>query len=325
MKSILITGGAGYAGFTITQMVAEKYPQAKIIVYDRNQRGCIELASLLKKKASNIDFVLPEKADIRDIVHFEKVLKEYRPDAIIHLAAKVTDFAKNKVGKDEECISTNYVATSNIARLAKENGVKTFIYQSTIGIYTPGDNLKEDAPTNPVSAYMKSKYMGEEAVLELNDDSFNVVVLRSATLVGYNLHFKYENIFNIICVRSVFKVTFTLFESALENDKTYLDVKDNARAILFMLDNVERMKGQTYNLTSFNATLNRILELIKSELREEFTFEILPEQKKNKQVYTINSDKINGLGFKPEGKIEDIVQETISKLKKTREFYTSLL
>ncbi|MBM3233184.1 NAD(P)-dependent oxidoreductase [Candidatus Pacearchaeota archaeon] len=324
MKTILITGGAGYAGFTVTEMLAQHYPDSRILVYDRNQKGCIELVSLLKNKFQNVDFVLPEKSDIRDVMHIQGVLAEYKPEAIVHLAAKVTDFAKNKVGKDEECTSTNYVATANLARLAKDAGVKTFIHQSTIGIYEPGGDLKEDAPMNPVSAYMKSKFLGEESVLQFNDEKFNVIVLRPATIAGYNLHFKYENIFNIVCVRSVFKVPFTLFESALENPKTFLDVRDNARAVVFAIEHAEQMKGQAYNVTSFNATLNQILTLIKKELGEEFAYTILPEQTKNRQVYTINSDKIKTLGFKPEGKIEEIVKETIIKLKKVRELYSSL-
>src|SRR3989344_3662409 len=115
--------------------------------------------------------------------------------------------------------------------------------------------------------------------MQFNDDTFSVVVIRPATLVGYNLHFKYENMFNIICVRSVFKVPFTLFESALDNNKTYLDIRDNARAIIFALENTEKMKGQAFNVTSFNATLNEILSAIKSELKEDFVYEVLPEQK----------------------------------------------
>ncbi len=325
MKSIMITGGAGYAGLTITEMIAKMYPQAKIIVYDRNQRGCAELLSILKNKLANIDFVLPEKSDIRDVVHVEKVLNEYKPEVVIHLAAKVTDFAKNKVGKDEECTSTNYVASANIARLSKDAGVKIFIHQSTVGIYEPGEDLKEDAAKNPVSAYMKSKFLGEETVLNLNDENFKVIVLRPATLVGYNIHFKYENIFNIMCLRSVFKVPFTLFESALDHDKTYIDIKDNARAIIFSIENANKMSGQEFNITSFNATLNEILSKIKNELNEEFAYTVLPEQKINRQVYTINSNKLKSLGFKPQGNIDEIIKETISKLRKTRDFYTTLI
>lgn len=325
MRTILVTGGAGYAGLTITEMLADKYPRDKILVYDRNQRGCTELLSTLKRKKSNIDFILPEKSDIRDAAHIEKVLFENKPEIVVHLAAKVTDFAKNKVGKDEECTSTNFVASANLARLAKDAGVKTFIHQSTVGIYEPGEDLNEESPKNPASAYMKSKFQGEESSLELGDEKFKVVVLRPATLVGYNLHFKYENIFNIMCLRSVFKVPFTLFESALENYKTYIDIKDNARAIIFAIENVDKMSSQAYNVTSFNATLNEILTLIKRELNEDFAYNVLPEQKKNRQVYTINSDKLQKLGFKPEGKIDIIVKETILKLKSQRESYNSLL
>jgi len=323
MNSILITGGAGYAGTTITEELAKKYPSSKIIVVDRNKRGCTEILPVLKEKYPNVDFVLPEKADIRDMKSMREVFRQYSPEIVVHLAAKVTDFAQNRPGKDEECISTNYEGTAQLAKLAKENNAKIFIHQSTPVIYELGGELSESSPKNPSTVYAKSKLMGEEAVLLLHDENFKVVVLRTATLVGYNLNFKYENMANIMCVRSVFKVPFSLFESALENEKSYLSVWDNAGAIIYAIENISKMAGESFNVISFNANLNKIVQLIKDELKEDFPYSIIPERTKNKQVYTLNDKKIRDAGFKPEDS-PNVITSAVRKLKKQREFYRSV-
>ncbi len=324
MKSILVTGGAGYAGITITEELAKKYPSTKIVVVDRNKRGCIELLSTLKKKYLNIDFILPEKADIRDAKYMSSILEEYTPEIIVNLAAKVTDFSQNKPGKDEECMSTNYEGTAQFAKLCKSSDVKLFIHQSTPAIYNLGREVSEETQKNPSTVYGKSKLLGEEAVLSLHNENFKVVVLRTATLVGYNLNFKYENIINIMCIRSVFKVPFNLFESALENNKSYLSVFDNARAIIYAIDNTQKLAGDSFNVVSFNSSLQKVLGLIKDYLKEDFPYTIISEQSKNKQVYTLSDEKIRSRGFIPQDSLEPIIISTIKSLKKQRDFYQEL-
>src|SRR3989344_8827165 len=107
MKAILVTGGAGYAGITLTESLARRYPEYTIVVFDRNQRGCNELVSSLKKTLSNIRLILPEKADVRDVKNVEDALLQYEPEIVVNLAAKVTDFYKDQPGKNEECMATN--------------------------------------------------------------------------------------------------------------------------------------------------------------------------------------------------------------------------
>lgn len=325
MRAILITGGAGYAGFTITEHLARTYPSTKIVVLDRNVRSCTELLPVLQNLCRNIEIVPTEKADVRNTICLKEVLADYKPDVVINLASKVTNFAKDEPAKNEECLATNFEASVALAKAAKEQGVKVFVQQSSVSVYPPKENLTEEEPPVPATVYGKSKLMGETGALTFNDDSFNVVVFRAATLIGYNLNFKYENMGNIMCIRSVFKVPFAIFESALTGDKTFLDVEDNAQAIRFAIENGKRLGGQIFNLSSFNAPLQSILAIIKETLNEEFPYTVLKESSKNPTVYTVSNEKLRNAGFAPRGALKKTIKNTIERLKNLRDFNSETL
>ncbi|HEY4516091.1 MAG TPA: NAD(P)-dependent oxidoreductase [Candidatus Paceibacterota bacterium] len=315
--NILVTGGAGYVGYSAVKMLARKYPQSKIIIHDNLSKSKLENVTPLLNLFPNVEMTAWESADIRDYEKFEKVLVEYKPDVVIHLAAIVDAFSTNREGKDIECTIVNQTAAIKIAEVCKKHGVKTFIYQSTVSMYSRGEDLKEDAPKEPLSTYGISKYEAEKAILQLDDENFNTCALRSATLVGYNPAFRYETIINMLCIRSIYGITTTLFESALKNPKTYLALNDEAAAIIFAMENISKMKGQAYNLTSFNTNLEDVVEEIeKNGLKARV--KINKENTINQQVYTINSDKIKSIGFSPKVSLEEVIKGTLTGLQERK-------
>ncbi len=325
MDNILVTGGAGYVGYTVVEELSKKYPKAKIIIFDNFSKGKVEGLASLKKKTGNLIVIPWEKADIRDSESIKEALIKYSPDTVIHLAAIVDAFTTNREGKDKECEIVNYKSAVSTAKLAKEFGVKRFIFQSSVSIYSRGEELDEEAPKDPLSVYGRTKVMAEKEILELNDDLFKVVILRPATIVGYNPCFRYETIINLMCIRSVYKIPINIFESAMYNNKTYLDVKDNAIAIIFALENIDKMKGKYFNVTSFHTNLNKVLEILKRVLREDFVYFMTPQKTISQHVYTINSDKIKKIGFTPKGELEPIIKDVINNLKKNRAFFKDLI
>ncbi len=317
VTSILITGGAGYIGYSVSKSLALKYPEAKIIIHDNLSKSKLENIMPLVNSFPNIVMTEWENADIRDYEKFEKALTEHRPEVVVHLAAIVDAFSTNREGKDAECKIVNQQAAIKTAELCKTHKVQTFIYQSTVSMYSRGEDLKEDAPKEPLSTYGVSKYEAEKAILGLNDETFNTCALRSATLVGYNPAFRYETIINMLCIRSVYGMTTTLFESALTNPKTYLALDDEAAAVIFTITNIEKMKGQPYNLTSFNTNLEEVVKAIEHN-------GVMPKIKINKentinqQVYTINSDKIKALGFVPQATLGDVITGALKGLEERK-------
>lgn len=315
--NILVTGGAGYVGYSVVKSLARKYPDSKIIIHDNLSKSKLENITPLLNLLPNIGMVPWENADIRDYEKFEKVLIDYKPEIVIHLAAIVDAFSTNREGKDLECTIVNQDAAIQIAKLCKEHGVKTFIYQSTVSMYSRGEDLKEDAPKEPLSTYGVSKYEAEKEILKMNCEEFKTCALRSATLVGYNPAFRYETIINMLCIRSIYDITTTLFESALKNPKTYLALNDEAAAIVFVIENIDKMNGEAYNLTSFNTNLEDVVKAIERN-------GVVPRVKINKektinqQVYTINSDKIKQLGFSPKVTLDDVISGALKGLKERK-------
>jgi nucleoside-diphosphate-sugar epimerase len=311
--TILVTGGAGYVGYSAVKSLARKYPDSKIIVQDNLSKSKLENITPLVDLLPNITMLPWENSDIRDYDKFEKILVEHKPEVVVHLAAIVDAFSTNREGKDLECTIVNQTAAIKIAELSKKHGVKIFIYQSTVSMYSRGEDIKEDAPKEPLSTYGVSKYEAEKAILKMSDDSFKTTALRSATLVGYNPAFRYETIINMLCIRSVYGMSTTLFESALKNPKTYLALNDEAAAIIFAIENIDKMKGEPFNLTSFNTNLEDVVNAIKRHGVEP-KIKINKENTINQQVYTINSDKIKSIGFTPKVTLDDVISGALKGL-----------
>lgn len=316
---VLITGGAGYVGREVVALLLDK-TDAHVVVVDNFSKGRIENLGTFQGTQDRLTIV---HADIRDEQVIDQILIRYKPREVLHLAAIVDAFATNRKGKDEECMEVNYRATVSLAQRAKARGVKIFIFQSTVSLYSRGEEIKENGEQKPLSTYGVSKALAEKEILALHDNAFLTVALRPATVVGFNVGFRYETIFNQACIKALYGMPLIFFESALEGKKTYLSVRDNARALLFSIEHIEEMKGRAFNVTSFHSSLKELSGLIK-KYHGTFLYEVIKEGHINQQVYTINSDALRALGFTPEGTAEAVVRDTLTALKKEKEFLSCL-
>lgn len=107
-------------------------------------------------------------------------------DAVVHLAALSND----PLGALAPQITydINHHASVRLARLAKEAGVRRFLYASTCSVYgaAGADLVTEDAALRPVTPYAESKVRVEDDVAAIADDSFSPVFLRNATAFGFS-------------------------------------------------------------------------------------------------------------------------------------------
>ncbi|GAA3443680.1 NAD-dependent epimerase/dehydratase family protein [Planomonospora venezuelensis] len=108
-------------------------------------------------------------------------------DAVIHLAALSND----PLGAlaPELTYDINHHASVRLAKLARDAGVRRFLYASTCSVYgaSGGDELVgEDAPLRPVTPYAESKVRVEDDLSGLADDDFTPVFLRNATAFGFS-------------------------------------------------------------------------------------------------------------------------------------------
>ena len=132
------------------------------------------------------------RVDLRDVTR--KQLEGF--EAVIHLAALSND----PLGALAPQITydINHHASVRLARLAKDAGVRRFLYASTCSVYgAAGEDLvTEDAPLRPPTPYAESKVRVEDDVAAIADDSFSPVFLRNATAFGYSPRLRVDIVLN---------------------------------------------------------------------------------------------------------------------------------
>jgi nucleoside-diphosphate-sugar epimerase len=132
------------------------------------------------------------RVDLRDVTR--KQLEGF--EAVIHLAALSND----PLGALAPQITydINHHASVRLARLAKDAGVRRFLYASTCSVYGAAgeDPVTEDAPLRPLTPYADSKVRVEEDVAAIADDSFSPVFLRNATAFGFSPRLRVDIVLN---------------------------------------------------------------------------------------------------------------------------------
>jgi FlaA1/EpsC-like NDP-sugar epimerase len=164
---ILITGGTGSWGQTLTQMLLEKYNVKEIIIFSRGELQQVLMQR--KFKSEKIKFVI---GDIRDYEAVKFATKHV--DYIFHLAAlKHVPICEDH---PQEAIKTNINGTTNIVNAAIENGVKKVIDVST------------DKAVEPLNLYGMTKAVGEKLIIQANDltDHTRFVCVRGGNVMGSN-------------------------------------------------------------------------------------------------------------------------------------------
>lgn len=168
---VLVTGHHGYIGSVVVPVLAaagHDVTGVDTFYY----RGC----DLFEHAAPESEIA----ADVRDLGVPD--LSGY--DAIVHLAALSNDPLGDL--DPELTYDINHRATADLARAAREAGVKRFVFASSCSMYgTSGDDfVQEDAPLRPLTAYAESKVRSEEDLSALADADFSPVYLRCATAFG---------------------------------------------------------------------------------------------------------------------------------------------
>ncbi|MER5948589.1 NAD(P)-dependent oxidoreductase [Streptomyces sp. NPDC001904] len=133
------------------------------------------------------------RVDLRDVTaeHLAGV------DAVIHLAALSNDPLGSLA--PELTYDINHHASVRLARLAREAGVRRFLYASTCSVYGAAGGaglVAEDAPLRPVTPYAESKVRVEDDLHALADDDFTPVYMRNATAFGYSPRLRADIVLN---------------------------------------------------------------------------------------------------------------------------------
>ena len=162
MKSILITGGAGFIGSHLVDRLMSEGDWRITVVDDFNDfyDSAIKRANI-EQHIANANFKLVE-VDIRDFYSLAEVFNEGRFDCVVHLAARAG--VRPSLTEPRLYVETNINGTMNLLELAREHDIKQFVFGSSSSVY--GENKKvpfsEDDPIfRPISPYAATKAAGE--------------------------------------------------------------------------------------------------------------------------------------------------------------------
>lgn len=120
-------------------------------------------------------------------------------DAIVHLA----ELSNDPLGQNNPQVTfkINHEGSVQLAKLAKEAGVKRFVYASSCSVYGVGvsEIVDEESPTNPQTAYAQCKALVERDVRPMGDKNFCVTFLRNATAYGASARMRFDIVINDLC------------------------------------------------------------------------------------------------------------------------------
>ena len=173
VKNILITGGAGYIGSHVTEILLKKYK--KVFLLDNLSTGH---RKLINKKAKFFKLDIHRKDKVR------KIIKKNKIDSIIHLAANLIISEGQR--KPKKYYKNNVLGTKNLLEACKDTTVKNFIFSSTAAIYKEGQyKVSEKSKIKPKSIYGKTKIKAENLIRNFSKkNKINYGILRYFNIAG---------------------------------------------------------------------------------------------------------------------------------------------
>lgn len=225
---ILITGNLGYIGPVLTRRLRASRINARI--------SGVDLGFFADRLSSSGP--LPEVAldaqifgDVRD---FDPAMLN-DVDTVVHLAALSND----PIGKAFEALTEeiNQNASLRVARMARDAGVRSFVFASSCSVYGAGSDRprRETDPVTPLTAYARSKVGSERQLASLADPDFRITVLRFGTACGMSERLRLDLVLNDFVAAALTKGRIEVLSDGTPW-RPLIHVEDMARAIDWALD-----------------------------------------------------------------------------------------
>lgn len=322
MKTILVTGGAGFIGSNFVKLMLEKYPEYKIInidalTYAGNLGNLEDIDS-----NPNYEFI---KVDIRDREKIEEIFKNNEITSVVNFAAE--SHVDRSIEEPEVFLTTNIIGTQVLLDTAKKywkanpndkyckeykSGVK-FLQVSTDEVYGAlGETgmFVETMPLMPNSPYSASKASADMIVRAYNE-TFGMPVNITRCSNNYGPYQFPEKLIPLMINNCLKEKDLPVYGDGMQV-RDWLHVSDHCSAIDTVLH--KGKDGEVYNIGGNNEKANiSIVKLIISTLgKSDDLIKYVKDRPGHDRRYAIDNTKITTeLGWEPAYTFEQGMKETI--------------
>lgn len=338
MKTVMVTGGAGFIGSNLVRYIIKNTGWKVVNVDKLTYAGNLES---LKDIEGDLRYNF-EKADICDKEAIARIFAEYKPDAVMHLAAE--SHVDRSIDGPYEFINTNILGTYNLLENArsfwqdlepeKKNAFR-FLHISTdevFGSLGPEGYFKEETPYDPSSPYSASKASSDHLVRAWHR-TFGLPALITNCSNNYGPYQFPEKLIPVVLLNALNRRPIPVYGKG-DNIRDWLYVEDHVRALLKVLESGK--PGQTYNVGGHNErTTLQVVEticMIMDELKPEAGFKhnslstFVKDRPGHDMRYAIDPQKIQDeLGWRPEVKFEEGIRKTVKWYLDNRTWYENIL
>ena len=319
MKTLIITGGAGFIGSHVVRLFVTKYPNYRIVNIDAlTYAGNLENLRDIENH-SNYVFC---KADIRDAEALNALFAEYKPFGVVHLAAE--SHVDRSISSPMDFVMTNVVGTVNLLNAFRAHGdmeAGRFYHVSTDEVYgTLGDEGKftENTPYSPNSPYSASKASSDHFVRAYHE-TYKLPVVISNCSNNYGSHHFPEKLIPLMIHNIRNNKSLPVYGKG-ENVRDWLFVEDHAAAIDLIFH--QGQSGETYNIGGNNEWKNidlvkKLCEIMDRKLgrsagESEKLITYVTDRAGHDFRYAIDASKLmNTLGWKPSVAFAEGFEKTI--------------
>ena len=279
-KSVLVTGGAGYVGSALVPVLLQQGYKVKVLdLYLYGE----DVLSVVRGNP-NLEEI---KGDIRD----RQLLAKGLPgcDSVIHLACISNDPSFEldpELGK-----SINYDAFIDLVAVAKDAGVKRFIYASSSSVYGIKEEAEvtEDLALEPLTDYSKYKALCEEVLLRERAPGFTVLVLRPSTVCGYSPRMRLDLTVNILTNHAINNGVIKVFGG--EQMRPNIHIGDMVRVYEEALQwPAAAIDGKIYNVGYQNHKVRDIADMVREVVGSQVRIETVPTD--DHRSYHVSSERI---------------------------------
>lgn len=307
MRNLLVTGGAGFIGSNFVAYMLERYPDYRIVVFDKlTYAGNLDNLKRVEQDP-RFRFV---RGDIADREAVREAMRQHTIDTIVNFAAET--HVDRSIMSSDDYIHTNIKGTCVLLDAAREFGVERYLQVSTDEVYghiPEGHSSHEDDPARPRSPYAASKAGGDHMVYAyFITHGVPAIITRGTNNIG---PYQYpEKAVPLFITNAIDNQPLPLYGDGRQK-RDYQYVLDHCEGIDIALHH--GVPGEAYNIGSGVETENIVMARMILDLlgKPHSLIQHVVDRPGHDRRYSVRTDKIQALGWRSRHSFAEALEKTV--------------